>query len=73
MKNRKIIKFGNTSFVITVPTKWMKANNLQKGDELSFVQTKDSLIYSIQKDKKQQEVTLNIDSLPLKIFNKVLI
>jgi len=73
MKNRKIIKFGNTSFVITVPTKWMKANELKKGDELSFVQTEDSIIYSIQKDKKQEEVVLNIDSLPLKIFNKVLI
>lgn len=32
MKVRKLIKFGNNSFVVSVPKTWVDKNNIQKGD-----------------------------------------
>lgn len=32
MDYRRLIKFGNSSFVVSVPKDWLKKNNLQKGD-----------------------------------------
>lgn len=73
MNKRKIIKFGNSSFVITIPNTWLKSNNLDKGDEINFIETEDTLIYTTKKPEEKDTVSLNIDSLPLKIFNKILI
>ena len=32
MDHRKLIKFGTSSYVISIPTSWIKKNNLEKGD-----------------------------------------
>ena len=32
MEYRKLIKFGNSSHVISIPNNWLKKNNLNKGD-----------------------------------------
>ena len=74
MEPRKIIQFGNSSYVITLPQDWMKENNLDKGDKLNLVDGGESLILSVH-DKKKIEKTAEIsfDDIPLKLFNKELI
>lgn len=74
MNSRKIIKFGNSSFVITLPNEWVKTNKLEKGNDLNLTQTNNSLIVSIQdKTLTDKTKTIDIDKIPLKIFNKKLI
>ncbi|MEK6861132.1 MAG: AbrB/MazE/SpoVT family DNA-binding domain-containing protein, partial [Nanoarchaeota archaeon] len=34
MEYRKLIKFGNSSHVVSIPNEWIKRNNLKKGDTL---------------------------------------
>jgi phosphate uptake regulator len=74
MEPRKIIQFGNSSYVITLPHDWLKENNLEKGDKLNLVESNETLILSVA-DKKKSEKTAEIsfDDVPLKLFNKKLI
>ncbi len=36
MDYRKLIKFGNSSHVVSIPNDWIRRNNLKKGDTLYF-------------------------------------
>lgn len=46
MHNRKVIKFGKTSFVVSLPIEWLRENNIDKGDHLDMIETKSGLILS---------------------------
>ena len=73
MDDRKIIKFGKSSYVVTLPNDWIKKNSLDKGDFLSFKETQDSLLLEVKKETSSKIVEINLDDMPLKIFNKKLI
>ncbi|MCK4589709.1 MAG: phosphate uptake regulator PhoU [Nanoarchaeota archaeon] len=51
MEYRKIIEFGKTSFVISLPKYWVRRNNLKKGDTINLLEDKDNLIVC-PKEKK---------------------
>ena len=66
MDYRKLIKFGNSSYVVSVPKAWMEKNNLKKGDLVYFNENGNSeLMLSSQNNSDQrvklQEITINID------------
>ncbi|MDA3855795.1 MAG: hypothetical protein PF569_06030 [Candidatus Woesearchaeota archaeon] len=74
MVERKIIKFGTSSFVLTLPNEWVKKNKLVKGDTIDLVENQNKLMISTEKDNLiEKEAEINIDDMPLKIFNKKLI
>lgn len=73
MEPRKIIKFGNSSFVITLPPSWMEKNNLQKGDTLTVCEKKDSIVLQIPREKEERKATLEYSNQPLKLLNKELL
>lgn len=73
METRKIIKFGNSSFVITLPNEWMKANNLEKGSEINLGVTDKIITLSSQKEKTVKRAVIDISNKPLKLFNRELI
>jgi len=64
---RKIIKFGNSSHVISLPSSWVKENNLSKGDivfiekngnnELIILPSKDDMSYS----EKERKIIISVD------------
>ncbi len=73
MEYRKLIKFGNSSFVISLPKGWMEKNNLNKGDLVYVTENgNNELMLSAQNNNEQrvklQEVTINIDG---KSFNDI--
>ena len=57
MDFRKIIEFGKTSFVISLPKYWVRKNNLNKGDLISLVEEKDNLIVCPREKKQVREPT----------------
>ncbi len=67
MDYRKLIKFGENSYVISLPTKWIKANKLKKGDVINIVEQDSTILISpneIKKDKTTiSEVTIDLDKL----------
>ncbi len=62
MDFRKLMAFGNSSFIVSVPKAWVEKNRLKKGDVLLVEQKPNELILSakdISERKKLNEVTVN--------------
>ncbi len=66
MEYRKIIGFGKSSFVVSVPKDWMKNNNLKKGSSVKIVEEKENLIISPMRDfdskTNEKSKSLNFES-----------
>lgn len=73
MEPRKIIQFGNSSYVITLPLTWIKKYNLNKGDIVNLAENEDSIILSLEKETQEKTAIISLDDMPLKLFNKELI
>lgn len=73
MATRKIIKFGNSSYVVTVPLTWIEKNKLEKGSLLNLIEKDKSLIFSLEEKKEKKTATISLDNNPLKLFNKELL
>jgi phosphate uptake regulator len=59
---RKLIKFGNNSFVISLPKTWVIKNKLNKGSILYLSNTPNQIIVTPQKgtrENKEKEITLD--------------
>lgn len=68
-KFRKIIKFGTSSFVLSLPIDWTKKNNLGKGDLVSISENvNNELVLSVpSKDRSTQrkEIVINTENKDL--------
>ncbi len=73
VEKRKIIKFGSSSYVVTIPTEWMERNKLKKGDEINLSKSDDSLIFSLNSEITEKKAIIELNNKPLKIFNRELI
>lgn len=73
MEPRKVIKFGTSSYVVTLPFEWVKKNNLDKGNNIFVTENNDTLIFSLNKEKHEKQAEINLDDMPLKLFNRKLI
>lgn len=64
MEFRKIIKFGNSSHVISIPKTWLKENKLKKGDTIYIEENSNhELVISTGNEEKNEakEITINIE------------
>ena len=73
MEPRKIIKFGNSSYVITLPSSWMESNNLDKGDIINTCEKNNSLILHPNEASEDKKAVLDFKNQPLKLLNKELL
>ncbi len=72
METRKVISFGTSSFVISVPKTWIRENNIQKGDLLHVEDRKDELILTTSKDdskKEDRSIYIDVDNKSLLRIN----
>lgn len=63
---RKLIKFGNSSYVISIPSKWIEKNKLKKGDNLYIDEIKDELLITTE-PKKHKKI---INKIEIDVTNK---
>lgn len=71
METRKLISFGTSSFVISVPKSWVKKNALRKGDLLHIEDKKDELtIYPSQGIKREEpkRILIEVDNKELDLI-----
>ncbi len=61
MEIRKIIKFGNSSYVVSLPSDWIKKNNVKKGDQIFF------------EKGSNNELIFKLSNNPTKIIKKKII
>lgn len=67
MLYRKLIKFGDSSFVISLPKEWVDKNSLKKGDVIGIDMGAKNELFILPKSKGERELTettINLDSLP---------
>tara|TARA_Y100000031_G_scaffold125072_1_gene141262 strand:- start:1984 stop:2934 length:951 start_codon:yes stop_codon:yes gene_type:complete len=61
MQFRKIIKFGNNSFVISLPKSWIEQNKLKKGDTVQLDETGDDLHVLTKRPLTEEATEIIID------------
>ena len=59
---RKVAKIGPSTLMISLPTKWVKANNVKKGDEINIIQNNKELIINSQNEQGLGKITILIPS-----------
>ena len=64
MDYRKLIKFGNSSHIVSLPTSWLKQNKLKKGDLIYFEENGNGeLVLSPElkkEEKEEKEIIIDI-------------
>ncbi len=75
MEMRKIVSFGNSSYVITLPKAWVTKNGLRKGDTLAIEEKPYELVLSARGEgkKKKSETTINCEGKTLRELKTELI
>jgi phosphate uptake regulator len=63
MVRRKIVKQGAATMMISLPAKWIKKNNLHKGDEIDIEEKGNSLLIQTEQQTSKKETEINIGSL----------
>jgi len=63
MEYRKLISFGKSSFVVSIPKPWINKQKLKKGDILYFVENDTNLILSPQEKEieEEKEISIKVD------------
>jgi phosphate uptake regulator len=76
MEYRKLISFGKSSYVISLPKSWVNQNKLKKGD-LVYLDGKDNDLILTAKDndksKEELKININVDGKPLKQIKREII
>jgi len=60
---RKLVKHGEATMMVSMPSKWIRKNSLLKGDEVNIEETENKLLISLETQKHKKETEINISSL----------
>jgi phosphate uptake regulator len=60
---RNVILMGGKTHVVSLPSKWIKKYNIQKGEELNIEEIGDSIIVKTGKNVKGDELIVNVENL----------
>ena len=52
---RKLVKQGAATMMISLPSKWIKENSLEKGSEVELEEEGSSVMISVDKKEKKKE------------------
>ncbi|MEK6800911.1 MAG: hypothetical protein AABY05_03185 [Nanoarchaeota archaeon] len=61
---RKLVKHGEATLMVSVPSKWIKQKNLGKGDEVDIIESDGNLVVSTERKykKKEKEITFSSET-----------
>ena len=69
---RKIIKLGQATYVASLPSKWIRENQLEKGDYLDVEEEDNSLVLRTKKKLKFSEARIDVTSYKNKNIGNIL-
>ncbi len=76
MEYRKLISFGKSSFVVSIPKDWVRKNKLKKGDLIYFEERDQDLVLSQQSAHNKQEdteITILVDGKSIRRIQREII
>ena len=59
---RKLVQQGTATLMVSLPRSWVQKSRLKKGDEISIVETGDSLVLSRHSKTEKRSVSCNISN-----------
>ncbi len=62
MAKRKLVKQGATTHMVSLPSKWIKANNLKKGEEVEVEEKQNSIVVSLDPKKSKRPIQVDLAS-----------
>ncbi|RMF54599.1 phosphate uptake regulator PhoU [Candidatus Woesearchaeota archaeon] len=75
MVYRKLIKFGNSSLVVSLPSKWIKRHDLEKGDTIQIEENENEIILSPElssNNEKPSEITISANEKILTLYDLII-
>jgi len=60
---RKLVKQGAATLMVSLPSKWIRSNNLNKGDEINMQEAEQFLIISAAQIKTKNQVEIKLQDL----------
>ncbi len=58
---RKAIQLANKTTVVSLPIKWVKENNIKKGEDLEVEEDGENLIVRSSKERSSNKITINLN------------
>jgi len=71
MEQRKLIKFGTSSHVLSLPNHWLKKNDLKKGDSLFMTESSEGSIIISPKAKENLDFSSIVINADNKMFDRI--
>jgi phosphate uptake regulator len=60
---RKVVQQGPTTLMVSLPIKWARKYNLERGDEVELSEADRKLVISTEKKQKESKSEINLDSV----------
>lgn len=60
---RRIVKHGNATLTVSLPSKWVKKYGLKKGDEVEITERENNLLLSPERREFSKSIELSIDNI----------
>lgn len=60
---RKLVKQGVRALTLTLPSIWVKAHNLNAGDEIEIIESDDSLMISAERKQTIKDISVDVSGL----------
>ncbi len=76
MEYRKLISFGKSSFIVSLPKSWIRQNKLKKGDLIYFEESGSNLFLqprTSETGEEEKEITISVDGKDLRRIYRELI
>lgn len=61
---RKLVVQGKSTYTISLPAEWIKANHLKQGDDIELDEIENNVVVSTQKVKQRKEIDTNTQAIP---------
>lgn len=63
LMKRKLVKQGLQALTLTLPSSWIKKNNLEQGDEIDLIETDNALVVATEHKQLLKEITVDVSGL----------
>ncbi|MAG60396.1 hypothetical protein CL619_01285 [archaeon] len=69
---RKLVQMGKHTLMVTIPSKWIKRHNLNKGDQVNFSEVENTLVLRSNKEIYEKKTSIHLSSSSIELVWRML-
>jgi len=70
---RKVVKHGPATYIVSLPSKWVKEFKIEKGSELEVEEFGDKLLVTLGREKLGNELSVDVSGLHPRLVDRLLV